>query len=164
MQEIFIKEGYEPGSIGRIAELHGIYYHKHWGFGCYFEAKVATELSGFLQRYDEKRDGIWVVKMGGHIEGSIIIDGIHTEDQGAHLRWFIMSDIVKGKGVGRKLINRAMEFCKSTGCKKIYLWTFEGLNAARHLYEGAGFRLVKQQTGTQWGVMVNEQYFELNNK
>jgi hypothetical protein len=36
-----------------------------------------------------------------------------------------------------------------------------GLNAARHLYEKAGFSLVEQQAGTQWGTQVNEQRFEL---
>jgi hypothetical protein len=58
--EIKIESGYVPGSIGRISELHGTYYHEHWGFGVYFEAKVATELSEFLRRYDGNRDGIWI--------------------------------------------------------------------------------------------------------
>lgn len=40
--EFKIESGYIPGSIGRIAELHGTYYHDHWGFGLYFEAMVAT--------------------------------------------------------------------------------------------------------------------------
>jgi len=78
--EILIKSGYIPGSIGRIAELHGNYYHRDWGFGLYFEAKVATELSAFLQRFDEKRDGIWLAEQNGRIEGAIVIDGIHAEE------------------------------------------------------------------------------------
>jgi hypothetical protein len=41
------------------------------------------------------------------------------------------------------------------------LWTFEGLNAARHLYEKHGFRVTRQQLGNQWGSEVNEQRFEL---
>jgi hypothetical protein len=56
MSGIQIAEGYMPGSLGRVAELHGTYYHKHWGFGLFFEAKVATELSEFLIRYDESRE------------------------------------------------------------------------------------------------------------
>ena len=40
------------------------------------------------------------------------------------------------------------------------MWTFEGLGAARHLYEKAGFRLVEEHKGTQWGSEVNEQRFE----
>ena len=162
--EFRIESGYIPGSIGRIAELHGTYYHDHWGFGLYFEAKVATELSEFLQRYDKSSDGIWIATVNGRVEGSVVIDGIHAENEGAHLRWFIISDALRGKGVGRKLINRAMDFCKSKGYKKTYLWTFEGLNAARHLYGNAGFKLIKQQNGVQWGATVNEQYFELRNE
>jgi len=162
--EFRIESGYIPGSIGRISELHGAYYHDHWGFGLYFEAKVATELSEFLQRYDKNSDGIWIATVNGRVEGSVIIDGIHTENEGAHLRWFIISDTLRGKGVGRKLINRAIDFCKSKGYKTIYLWTFEGLDAARHLYGELGFELIKQQSGVHWGIEVTEQYFELRNE
>lgn len=66
--------GYIPGSIGRISELHGTYYHEQWGFGLYFEAKVDTELLEFLRRYDKNRDGIWVATINNRVEGSIIIE------------------------------------------------------------------------------------------
>jgi len=54
MSNVEMVKGYIPGSIGRVAELHGTYYHEHWDFSEFFEAKVATELSEFLGRYDEK--------------------------------------------------------------------------------------------------------------
>ena len=161
--EIIIKTGYIPGSIGRISELHGTYYNRHWGFGLYFEAKVATELSAFLERFDAKRDGIWLATQDGHVEGSVVIDGVHPENEGAHLRWFIVSDALRGKGVGGKLIHRAVDFCRSRGYETVYLWTFEGLGAARHLYEDVGFKLIGQKSGDQWGAKVNEQCFELRN-
>lgn len=155
-----ITSGYLPGSIGRIAEMHGTYYHAHWGFGLFFEARVATELSTFLQRYDASRDGIWTAVVNGRVEGSIVIDGRHARREGAHLRWFIVSDHLRGTGAGRQLLERALNFCRSNHYRKIFLWTFEGLDAARHLYETAGFRLVRQEHGVQWGTEVNEQYFE----
>jgi hypothetical protein len=43
----------------------------------------------------------------------------------------------------------------------MYLWTFAGLDAARHLYEKFGFRLAQEQIGEQWGAKVNEQKFVL---
>ena len=89
MANIKITRGYAPGTIGRIAELHGVYYHDHWNFGLFFEAKVAIELSEFLKRYDENRDGFWTVSVDGCVEGAIAIDGIHGQSEGAHLRWFI---------------------------------------------------------------------------
>lgn len=160
MSDIKIVQGYLPGAIGRIAELHGEYYHQHWNFGLFFEAKVAIELSEFLKRFKESRDGFWAVLLDGRVEGSLIIDGIHSGTEGAHLRWFIISDELRGEGVGNQLIQTAISFCRSSGCGKVYLWTFEGLEAARHLYEKAGFKLVEEHKGTQWGTEVNEQKFE----
>ena len=164
MDEIKIEMGYIPGAIGRISELHGQYYHEQWAFGLFFEAKVAGEFSEFLKRYDENRDGFWTVSVGGRVEGAIAIDGIHADHDGAHLRWFIMSDSLRGRGAGTQLINHAILFCRQKHYTKIYLWTFEGLDAARHLYEKSGFRLVKQQKGEQWGTEVHEQRYELRLK
>jgi GNAT superfamily N-acetyltransferase len=155
-----IANSYVPGAIGRITELHGTYYQQHADFGLYFESKVACELSEFLRRYDSARDGIWLALSSGRIEGSIVIDGIEADTEGAHLRWFIVSDSLRGNGVGSKLITIALDFCHIRKYKKIYLWTFEGLNAARHLYEKHGFRVTQQQRGNQWGSEVNEQRFE----
>jgi len=160
--KIRIQRGYIPGSIGRIAELHGTYYHEHWGFGAFFEAKVAAELAGFMGRYDDQRDGLWTAVIVGRIEGSIAIDGINAGDRGAHLRWFIVSASLQGRGIGSHLIRAAKRFCHNRGYKAIYLWTFEGLDPAKHLYEKNGFTLMEQRRGSMWGTEVNEQRFEFS--
>jgi GNAT superfamily N-acetyltransferase len=161
MADVEIVKGYIPGSIGRVAELHGTYYYLHWGFGLFFEAKVATELAEFLSRYDEKRDGFWIATLEGRVEGSITMDGLHAESEGMHLRWFIVSDALHGRGIGSRLIKTVLDFCRDRGYQRLYLWTFEGLDAARYLYEKSGFKLVEQRRGIQWGTEVNEQQFLL---
>ncbi len=155
-----ITAGYIPGSIGRIAELHGTYYHAHWNFGLFFEAKVATELSAFLKRYDENRDGLWTALMNGRVEGAVVIDGVHAHTEGAHLRWFIVSAALRGQGAGRRLLETALAFCRQKQYDRVFLWTFKGLDAARHLYESLGFKLTHEQKGAQWGTAVSEQRFE----
>ncbi len=161
MPDVQIIRGYIPGSIGRVAEMHGTYYHRHWDFGLFFEAMVATDLATILSRYNEQRDGFLTAVVKGSIEGSIVIDGANAVAEGAHLRMFIVSDALRGKGVGNQLLDAAIDFCRSAGHGRVCLWTFEGLNAARHLYEKYGFRLVDQQKGARWGLEVNEQRFEL---
>jgi GNAT superfamily N-acetyltransferase len=153
-----ILEGYHPEIIGRVTQLHAAYYSKASNFGVEFEAKVATELSTFCLSYKEGRDGMWAV-YGEGIEGSIVIDGSHAAADGAHLRWFITSEFLRGKGIGKQLLATALEFADKCGYDKVYLWTFEGLGAARHLYESHGFRLQHEQQGSQWGRVVNEQRF-----
>ena len=158
---ISLVTGYIPGCIGRICELHARYYNQLVGFGLPFESKVAQELAEFCSRYDDQRDGLWLAVLDGQILGSIVIDGLHAREAGAHLRWFITSDEIRGRGAGTALISAAMDFCKARGYQRVYLWTFAGLNAARHLYEKFGFQLVHQQRGAQWGLEVDEQRFEL---
>jgi GNAT superfamily N-acetyltransferase len=161
MSEVTIARGYIPGAIGRVAEMNGAYYHEQWGFGLVFEAMVATDLSELLNRYDQARDGFWTALLDGRVEGHITIDGINSDSKGAHLRYFIVSDILRGRGIGGRLIASAVQFCRDAGHRKVYLWTFEGLNTARYLYEKMGFHLVEQMTGSRWGVEVTEQRFEL---
>jgi GNAT superfamily N-acetyltransferase len=151
--------GYAPGAIGRIAEMHARYYSNHWGFGAFFEAKVATELSEFLGRFDERRDGFWTACSDNRVQGSIAIDGIKAESEGFHLRWYIVSESLHGQGIGCRLLSTALDFCRERHCKQVFLWTFKGLDAARHLYEKRGFELVHEQQGSQWGTRVTEQKY-----
>jgi len=151
---------WRPGLIGRITALHARYYHAHAGFGLPFEAKVARELAEFCARYDPVRDGLWHAEVDGEIEAAIAIDGAHPAN-GAHLRWFIASDRARGRGLGAALLETAIRHCREQAYPGIYLWTFEGLQAARHLYDRAGFRLVHAARGSQWGKEVVEQRLEL---
>jgi len=153
--------GYVPGAIGWVAQVHAAYYHEHWGFGLFFESKVATELSEFLRRFEEGRDGFWVARMEQRIVGSIAIDGINSANKGAHLRWFIVSPENQGQGIGKVLLEEAIDFCRRARLNRVYLWSFAGLDAARHLYERFGFRLCEQYEGNQWGKIVTEQMYEL---
>lgn len=160
MPEFEVVSGYIPGSLGRVASLHGTYYHDHWGFGLFFEAKVATELAAFFSAFEPGRDGFWTVSADDGVEGAIAIDGSRGTTQGAHLRWFIVSDAIRGRGAGHALLAAAVRFCRECGYPRAYLWTFGGLDAARHLYEGEGFVLADERPGSQWGTEVLEQRFE----
>jgi len=153
--------GYVPGAIGRVAELHALYYGKAWGFGLSFEAQVAAGLAEFLQRLDPARDGFWTVSRAGRVCGAVAIDGARAGSSGAHLRWFILADELRGQGLGDRLLREAVAFCRGCGHPSICLWTFQGLDTARRLYEKHGFRLVEECEGRRWGTLVLEQRFVL---
>ncbi|MFC1936434.1 GNAT family N-acetyltransferase [Chloroflexota bacterium] len=154
--------GYIPGIIGKITELHGTYYDYYWDMGVGFEARVASGLADFFSRFDPTRDGMWILRADGQIVGALAIDGIAADDKGARLRWFIIEPQHQGLGLGDRMFKEALGFCKKLGFRKIYLTTFAGLDAARHLYEKAGFSLVEEKEGNHWGKIVIEQVFELD--
>ena len=160
LQDIEI-QGYYPGVVGKITEIHAVYYHENWGFDVSFETEVAKELSEFVGQFNAEQDGLWVATKNGEFAGAIAIDGRNALTDGVRLRWFIVVPEFQKSGIGKELILRALEFCKHKRYPKVYLWTFEGLTKARRLYEAVNFKLCEQDEIAQWGQTIKVQKFEL---
>ena len=156
---IDIREGYQSGLISGVTELHAAFYSRNYGFGSVFERKVATELSEFIGRIDRPMNTTFSVYEGDCLLGSVSLDGEDLGEQNAHLRWFVVSPHAQGLGIGKKLLESVTAFVDEYGFRKTHLWTFQGLDAARHIYECSGFKLAEEKAGTQWGTKVIEQKF-----
>ena len=157
-EDIRIETGYAPGVIGGVAALHMAYYAPAVGFGQVFESRVAAAVADVTSRLDRPGNQIWRAMLGDTLVGSVAIDG---EDMGpgiAHLRTFIVDGRMQGRGVGRRMLDDVLRYCDEQGFREIHLWTVKGLDAARHLYERAGFQLVSEAPGEQWGKPMVEQY------
>ena len=153
--------GYRSGAIGKLVEMHGTYYSRHWNFGIQFEAMVAAEMGEFHSRFNPAHDGFWLATDGDKIVASVAIDGSRHETEGARMRWFIADESYAGKGPGNQLMSEAMEFCRRNGFKRVYLRTIVGLLAARHLYDKFGFKLVEEHPSETFGAPAIEQLFEV---
>jgi GNAT superfamily N-acetyltransferase len=153
--------GFKTGDIGRITLAHAAYYHKHWQFDVSFEAERAKELADFIEGFNTKADALWVAEHEKQFVGCVAIDGKENQTEGARLRWFIVEEDFHGKGIGQKLIQQSLEFCREKKYPKVFLWTFAGLDPARALYEKAGFRLVEATPKKLWGRTITDQKFEL---
>jgi GNAT superfamily N-acetyltransferase len=151
--------GYSPGLIGSITQAHAVYYHENWGFDLSFESQVARELAEFLPRMDPERDLFLAALAGSSFAGSVVVDGGGAE--AARLRWFIVEPAFQGRGIGWTLLKRAKEFAQKAVYGELYLWTFAGLEAARRLYERAGFVLDEEQRLEKWGGTIVEQKYVL---
>jgi GNAT superfamily N-acetyltransferase len=136
-----------------------VYYHDNWGFDVSFETQEARELADFLSNFDPSRDGLWVASGNGSLAGSVAIDGRQSLTGGARLRWFIVAPRFQGQGVGTALIRKARDFCREVGHRSVFLWTFQGLEAARRIYEAHGFVLSQQYSVQQWGRTIVEQQY-----
>ncbi|WP_420410924.1 helix-turn-helix domain-containing GNAT family N-acetyltransferase [Roseibium sp.] len=157
--EFEIEEGYQTGMIGDVAALHARTHGSIVGMGPAFESVVSQAMAEFMPRVDRPMNNSWSVLDGGEVIGSITIDGEDLGNNIAHLRWFILSEKLRGKGLGRVLLQKALDHCDSLGFDEIHLWTLKGLDAARSLYERNGFFLADEYLGDQWGKEVAEQKF-----
>lgn len=151
--------GWTPGAIGRIALLHARHYATSHGFGLAFEARVASELAAFLVGFVPGRDHFATIVLDGEVEGAIAVDG---SGDPARLRWFILSDRLRGRGLGRRLLAGAITAARAGGHVRLRLSTLTGLDAADRLYRDAGFRLEGEHAGAQWGTPAVERTLVLD--
>lgn len=147
-----------PGALAAIIRLHAEYYSRHWSFGLPFEAKVAAQLGEFASSLPHPDARLFLAIRNDRVLGSVAIDGRDRADP--RLRWFIVAEHARG-GLGRRLLDTALDFARDRRFPRLSLDTFAGLDAARRLYEGAGFTLIHEALAATWGVTVTEQVFTL---
>jgi GNAT superfamily N-acetyltransferase len=148
----------KPGDIGAIVRMHGLIYAKEYGFDHTFEAYVAGPLAECV-RAAFPRDCIWIAEKGERIVGCIAI--VAASPNVAQLRWFLVDPAVRGCGLGKRLLNESLAFCKGVGYKSIILWTVSSLTSAGQLYRSVGFEKVEEKPGRCWGVDVIEEKYKL---
>lgn len=148
------------GDASYVTFLHGTLYSEEYALDSTFEVEVGRGIAEFVSRFDPQRDGFWVGETDGHVVGAIAI--VHRAKESAQLRWFILHPAYRGLGLGRKLMTYAVEFCRDKGYTRVFLWTFDELHAAIHLYRSFGFEKTRRKTHLRWGRNLTEERYELD--
>jgi GNAT superfamily N-acetyltransferase len=155
---ISIRHDLRPGDVGYITYLHGILYAPEQGWDQTFDAYVAIPLAEFA-RSRLPGQSIWIVEDGERIVGSLAI--VKFSEREAQLRWLLLVPEVRGLGIGRKLVEEALDFCRDAGYSSVFLWTVNTLPIAAKLYQSVGFRKTEELTHEMWGSTVTEVKYEL---
>ncbi len=165
---ISIRTDLRPGDIGQVVHLHGVVYAEEQGWDHTFDAYVAGPLAEFVKS-SSPRDRIWIVELAegaeegggkaGRIVGSVAI--VNFSESDAQLRWLLLDPGVRGLGIGRGLVEVALDFSRSAGYSSVFLWTVRGLEAATSLYESLGFEKTEEKTSEIWGSVVTEVRYDL---
>jgi GNAT superfamily N-acetyltransferase len=90
-----------------------------------------------------------ILRSGGHIFMAVIGEAavgccalLPMEPEGFELAKMAVSEDLRGKGIGRKLIECAITQARMLGASRLYLETNRKLPNAIHLYESVGFEHV----------------------
>ena len=151
---------FRPGDMGAVVRLHGVLYHQEYGYDRTFEAYVAAGLAEFALSAHSDQSRLWLLEAKEMTAGSIAI--VNRSLREAQLRWFLIHPDFRGTGLGRVLLDEALQFCRDQEYEKIYLWTLKHLLTATHLYTSAGFQKTEEKTHSLWGKWITEERYDLN--
>jgi len=148
------------GDLGLVASRQGLIYEQEYGWDKTYEALAAKILSEFGGRNDSVNERAWIAESHGTILGSVYL--MKEDAETARLRLLYVEPQARGLGLGKKLVSECTAFARAAGYKRIVLWTQSTLTAARKLYVGEGYKLIKQEPHHSFGKDLVGETWELS--
>ncbi len=148
-----------PGDFGWIVRRHAELYAQDYGWIEPFEGLCAQIVADFANNHDPGRERCWIAEVDGENVGSIFL--VKDSANVARIRLLLVDPKARGLGLGARLVDECIRFARSADYKKITLWTHSVLTAARHIYQKAGFRLMRAERHESWGRPVVSEHWDL---
>lgn len=144
--------GPEPGDLGWIVQRHGELYAREYGWDAGFEALVARIVGEFAAGHDAERERVWIAELDGERAGSVMCVRDTGIPGAARLRLLLVEPDARGHGLGDRLVRECVGFAREQGYREMVLWTNSVLDAARRIYQRAGFTLAGEKPHHSYGV------------
>ena len=155
----YILRAPRPGDFGWIVKRHAELYAQEYGWTEPFEGLCAQIAADFANKHDPKHERCWIAELDGENVGSVML--VRDAKNVARIRLLLVDPKARGLGLGARLTDECIRFARRAGYRKITLWTHSVLTAARHVYEKAGFKLMRSERHRSWGKPVVSEYWDL---
>ena len=147
--EPYVLRAPRSGDFGWVVHRQGVLYFEEHGWNEEFEALVARIVADYVEGRDPEQENSWMAEMDGEVVGCVfLVKGTETV---ARLRILYTEPKARGHGIGTQLVAECIRFARDAGYGELTLWTNGGLDAARRIYERAGFHLKEEKRHHSFG-------------
>lgn len=97
---------------------------------------------------NDARGRVWLAEQDDHLVGCTAI--ALRDGDAAQLRWVLVDTAARGMGLGRRLVEAALDFSRESGCSRVFLESTDGLPESQALYDDLGFETVSSNVEELW--------------
>ncbi len=161
--QIVIRRTLADDDAARIAELHRRVYVPEYGMNDVFVARVAEGVrEAIAVGWPQSGGGVWLID--GPRDRVELRGCLALTDEGDGLgrpRWFVLAPELRGRGLGRGLVDELVARAREQGFERLELETFSALSAAARIYRELGFRVTSERRRKDWGPPITYQHYRL---
>ena len=148
--DVTVRRADRAGDLGWVVMAHGEVYHRQFGWNTDFEALVAKIVADYALDHDGAREAAWIAEADGERAGCVFL--VSGDEPGtAQLRILLVVPTARGLGAGTRLVQECLSFARRAGYRQLVLWTNDVLDAARRIYQAAGFTLTDEKPHHSFG-------------
>jgi GNAT superfamily N-acetyltransferase len=150
----------KDGDANRILVLMREVFIDELGWDRAFIIDAAYSLKEMLEQNKPGRDFFQVCRAEKKIVGVLFV--LDVGGGTAFIRWLVVRKDFRGRGLGRELLDRALDFSGRAGFHRVRLVTVFELSWAREFYLRAGFREVARRSDILWKMEHDLCYMEMD--
>jgi len=121
--------------IGRVFAEYGLLL---------MPAFEVPDLLRFNAHYTPPRGAFWVVREDARVVGSVGVERL--DDRTAELHRLYLDSTLRGRGIGRALVETVLDWAREQGVRRLVLWSDTRFEQSHRLYRRLGFEQLGERT------------------
>ncbi|HEX5816704.1 MAG TPA: GNAT family N-acetyltransferase [Methylomirabilota bacterium] len=121
--------------IGRVFAEYGLLL---------MPAFEVPDLLRFNAHYTPPRGAFWVVREDTRVLGSVGVERL--DDRTAELHRLYLDSALRGRGIGRALVETVLDWAREQGVRRLVLWSDTRFEQSHRLYRRLGFEQLGERT------------------
>lgn len=131
------------GDFEQLIKMQCEFYGREFSFPEAIQKDaIEKPMLEFEKNFNPDHDGSWVAEIDGKVVGCVL--STKESEEVARLRQLFVDPSTRGLGLGKKLVDECIDFCRQKGFKRVMLYTNKAYIAAARVYDNAGFDLTKE--------------------
>lgn len=102
------------------------------------------DLLRFNAHYTPPRGAFWVVREDARVVGSVGVERL--DDRTAELHRLYLDSTLRGRGIGRALVETVLDWAREQGVRRLVLWSDTRFEQSHRLYRRLGFEQLGERT------------------